>query len=96
MEKVGKPAKTGDEAYLENILRASENDVYPLSIYFSQKSKRLMKITRFTVLLALFYFMVPFDLYITSTDYRIFYYGTALRNERISFSKDVTKTKNTF
>jgi hypothetical protein len=35
MEKVGKAANTDDDADLENILRASENDVYPLSIYFS-------------------------------------------------------------
>ena len=35
MENVGKKAKTGEEADLENILRGSENDVYPLSINFS-------------------------------------------------------------
>ncbi len=34
-EKVGKVQNSGDDADLENILRASENDVYPISIYFS-------------------------------------------------------------
>jgi hypothetical protein len=55
-----------------------------------------MKITRFTVFLVLFYLVIPYDLYVTSADYRIYYYGTALRNERIGFAKDVTKTNNTF
>ena len=96
MDKVGKSANNGDDADLENILRASENDVYPLSIHFSEKSKRLMKITRFTVFLVLFYLIIPYDLYVTSADYRIYYYGTALRNERIGFSKNVTHTNDTF
>ena len=55
-----------------------------------------MKITRFAVFFSLFYFLVPFDLYITSTDYRIGYFGTASRSERISFSEDATNTNDTF
>jgi hypothetical protein len=55
-----------------------------------------MKITRFIVFLALFFFIVPFDLYVTSTDYRIYYYGTAYKSERVKFSEDVTNTNSTF
>jgi hypothetical protein len=95
-KNIGKKIETSEDAQIANMLKVSENDVYPLSIYFSENSKRKMKITRFTVFIALFYFLVPFDLYITSTDYRIGYFGTAYRSERISFSEDVTETKETF
>jgi flagellar biosynthesis/type III secretory pathway M-ring protein FliF/YscJ len=81
---------------LENVSKASESDVWPLSIYFSKQSISRSKITRFIVFLALFIFLVPFDLYVTSTDYRVYYYGTAYRSERVRFSEDVTKTNNTF
>lgn len=55
-----------------------------------------MKIKRLTIFFGLFFFLVPFDLYITSTDYRIGYWGTAFRSEKITFSDDVTKTNDTF
>jgi hypothetical protein len=55
-----------------------------------------MKITRFTVLLILFYLIIPYDLYVNSADYRIYYYGTAYKSERIGFSENVMKTNNTF
>ena len=55
-----------------------------------------MKITRLIVFFGLFYFIIPFDLYIPQTDYRIGYYGTYYRNEKITFSEDVTKSNDTF
>lgn len=33
----------------------------------------------------MFLFFLPYDLFITSTDYRIYYYGTSLKEERFSY-----------
>lgn len=77
-------------------MRPSDNDVYPLSIWFSKDSKRLMKITRFIIFFSLFYFLIPFDLYVTSSDYRLYYYGTSVKEQRVYFSEDVEKENSTF
>lgn len=66
------------------MLKPSENDVYPLSIYFTTGQKARMKITRILVFLICFYFVVPFDLYIP-VHYRIYYFGTDVYKERVYF-----------
>jgi len=42
---------------------------------------------RLLIFLAIVYILVPFDLYITYTPIRAYYYGTQLHNERIEFSE---------
>jgi hypothetical protein len=43
-----------------------------------------MKIIRIIIFVICFYFVVPFDLYITS-HFRLYYYGTDVNIERIVF-----------
>ena len=51
-----------------------------------------MKTVRILFFLFLFYFLVPFDLYNT-THYRVYYFGTDLYKERVSFSSNTATFK---
>ena len=54
-----------------------------------------MKYIRIIVFILLFYFIVPFDLYIHS-DQRLHYFGTVIHNERVWYGGNENHTSFTF
>ena len=74
------------------MIMPTENDVYPLGIWFEESSQRKMKIIRILAFIYLFYFLVPFDLYNT-THYRVYYFGTDVYKERVYFPNNTATSK---
>ncbi len=64
----------------------SPQDVYPLSIYYEKSEKICIRIYRLLSFLLIIYILVPFDIYITYTPIRAYYFGTQIKDERIKFS----------
>ena len=72
---------------LETLLEMLDknNDVYPMSIDYTDSEKRWMLLYKLITLLLLFYFFVPLDLYIRS-HIRIGYFGTDYYREYYQFA----------
>ena len=86
---IGKVKDKGVRDPIKEARKPNDNDVYPLSIHFFRWPKIRMMLIRIIVFIACFYFVVPFDLYITSHQ-RIYYFGTDLYRQRIPFSTNQT------
>jgi hypothetical protein len=71
---------------MKELIKPKEDDVYPLSIHFTDEQKKRMKIIRIIVFILCFYFVVPFDLYIPA-HYRIYYFGTDVYRSRFSINQ---------
>lgn len=81
------PSDTKEDQPISEMLKPTENDVYPLSIFFTRGQKLRMKISRIVVFILCFYFVIPFDLYIPA-HHRIYYFGTDVYKVRVPYFND--------
>ena len=87
--KIGIPKEEDKGQSVQELLKPGEEDVYPLSIAYTDPQKVRMKIIRIVAFILCFYFVIPFDLYIKS-DHRLYFYGTESHESRISFDSNTT------
>jgi len=85
---IGGISNSKEMTAVELYTKPNENDVYPLSIHLSPTQKVFMASIRMIVFLLCLYACVPYDLYITNHNYRLFYWGTDLYSSRVSFVKN--------
>lgn len=70
---------------LQEILDHNDNEVFPMSIFYSSKQIFKMRLFRFLALFVLIIAFIPYDLYWHKEGTRTGFFGTDLHEDILSF-----------